>query len=277
MKFIQFTTQSKKSKNSKKKKKKVAVQTENIEASQNEILEPERTQSKKIADETTTTDFNVGDIKIEDLTIEPGLPVLDSLAKIDSKSVNGGDREDIFTWRNLKIDLSKSLAIQILDFGNAIHISEKHSSNIQTKEYRCPETILGIKYNQKADMWSVACIVLELLTGEYLFNPKTHKKLNVSEDDDHLGLMMSTLGEMPKLFALSGSRSLDFFTKAGKFKAKSALNLNSYSISDILIDDFKFEETEALEIEEFLLPMLAYDPEKRKSASEMLTSSWLSA
>ena len=38
--------------------------------------------------------------------------------------------------------------------------------------YRCPEVILGAEYDTSADMWSLACIVFELLTGDLLFDPR---------------------------------------------------------------------------------------------------------
>ena len=46
-------------------------------------------------------------------------------------------------------------------------------------------------------------------------------------------------------------------------------------INEILVDDFDFEEKESLAIEDFLLPMLEYDPKKRISAVEALRHPWL--
>lgn len=37
---------------------------------------------------------------------------------------------------------------------------ERHFSQvIQTRQYRCPEVILGANYETSADIWSVACMV----------------------------------------------------------------------------------------------------------------------
>ena len=38
--------------------------------------------------------------------------------------------------------------------------------------YRGPEVILGSKYNTTADLWSLACMTFQMLTGDLLFNPK---------------------------------------------------------------------------------------------------------
>lgn len=36
---------------------------------------------------------------------------------------------------------------------------------IQSRFYRAPEVVLGFRYDCKIDMWSLACILAELLTG----------------------------------------------------------------------------------------------------------------
>lgn len=33
------------------------------------------------------------------------------------------------------------------------------TDEIQTRQYRCPEVILGAKYGTSADIWSLACMV----------------------------------------------------------------------------------------------------------------------
>jgi dual specificity tyrosine-phosphorylation-regulated kinase 2/3/4 len=42
-------------------------------------------------------------------------------------------------------------------------------SYVQSRYYRAPEIVLGLPYNQAADMWSFGCIVAELTTGRPLF------------------------------------------------------------------------------------------------------------
>lgn len=54
------------------------------------------------------------------------------------------------------------------------------------------QVILRAKYDTSADMWSLACITFELLTGDLLFDPKTGE--NYDRDEDHLALMIELLG-----------------------------------------------------------------------------------
>ena len=57
------------------------------------------------------------------------------------------------------------MKIKIVDFGNACWTNKHFTDNIQTREYRSPEVILGIKYQANTDIWSLACMVFEMLTG----------------------------------------------------------------------------------------------------------------
>jgi serine/threonine protein kinase len=50
--------------------------------------------------------------------------------------------------------------------GGATFEHEHHSSIINTRQYRAPEVILqSAKWNNASDMWGIACIVIELMTG----------------------------------------------------------------------------------------------------------------
>lgn len=46
-------------------------------------------------------------------------------------------------------------------------------------------------------------------------------------------------------------------------------------LREILIDEYDFDEKDALAIEDFLLPMLEYEPKKRISAKDALKHPWL--
>lgn len=92
------------------------------------------------------------------------------------------------------------------------------------------------------------------------------------QDDDHLALMIETLGHIPKKVINKGKYSRDFFNKDGQLKNIKCLflfildlKMDTYTISKMLVKD-GFNQTDADEIEKFLLPMLEYDPAKRPSA-----------
>lgn len=78
--------------------------------------------------------------------------------------------------------------------GNACYIDRHYSDVIQTREYRSPEVLLEGQYDESADIWSLACMIFELITGDYLFDPKKGKTFK--KNDDHLALISELIGEM---------------------------------------------------------------------------------
>lgn len=64
------------------------------------------------------------------------------------------------------------LQCKIVNFGNACWSNKQLTDDIQIRQYRSPEVILGAGYSFSADIWSFACMVYELATGDMLFSPK---------------------------------------------------------------------------------------------------------
>lgn len=88
------------------------------------------------------------------------------------------------------------------------------TEDIQTRQYRCLEVIIGAGYDTPADIWSTACMAFELATGDYLFEP--HSSAEYSRDEDHLAHVIELLGDIPRNIAYSGRYSKEFFTKKGQ-------------------------------------------------------------
>lgn len=61
--------------------------------------------------------------------------------------------------------------VKIADLGNACWVYKKFTEDIQTRQYRSLEVLLGDGYSTSADIWSTACMAFELATGDYLFEP----------------------------------------------------------------------------------------------------------
>lgn len=59
--------------------------------------------------------------------------------------------------------------MKIADLGNGCWVHHHFSETIQTPKYRAPEVIIGASYGTSADIWSIACIAFELMTGDSLF------------------------------------------------------------------------------------------------------------
>jgi serine/threonine protein kinase len=72
--------------------------------------------------------------------------------------------------------------VKVIDFGGATYHHENHTLIINTRQYRAPEVILEADtWNELSDIWSMACIIIELYTGELFFD--TH------ENNEHLAMI----------------------------------------------------------------------------------------
>lgn len=162
--------------------------------------------------------------------------------------------------------------VKIIDMGNALWRDDHNAPEIQTRQYRCPEVILGADYGSSADIWSAACLFFELATGEYLFEPR--KCRNYEQDEDHLALMMECLGPIPKPIAMRGRRSREFFNRYGQLRNIRRLRL--FPLDSILIEEYSFSPADAKLFSSFLLPMLRFDPSRRATAQECLSHPFLS-
>uniref|UniRef100_A0A8C4RHP9 mitogen-activated protein kinase n=1 Tax=Erpetoichthys calabaricus TaxID=27687 RepID=A0A8C4RHP9_ERPCA len=68
------------------------------------------------------------------------------------------------------VAVNEDCELRILDFGLARQTDDEMTGYVATRWYRAPEIMLNwMHYNQTVDMWSVGCIMAELLRGKVLF------------------------------------------------------------------------------------------------------------
>ncbi|TRM68865.1 kinase-like domain-containing protein [Schizophyllum amplum] len=166
-----------------------------------------------------------------------------------------------------------AITVKIADLGNATWTDHHFTDDIQTRQYRCPEVIIGAKWGPSADVWSVACLIFELITGgDYLFDPSSGNKY--SKDDDHLAQIMELMGDMPKSLALAGRYSTEFFNRRGQLR--HIAKLRYWPLQSVLHEKYLFPRAEADKLADFLLGMLNLYPDKRATAGELAHHPWLS-
>src|ERR1700756_4189432 len=51
------------------------------------------------------------------------------------------------------------ISVKIADLGNACWVNHHFTNDIQTRQYRSPEVILGAKWGASTDVWSMAAMV----------------------------------------------------------------------------------------------------------------------
>ncbi|KAF8201365.1 kinase-like domain-containing protein [Mycena galopus ATCC 62051] len=173
------------------------------------------------------------------------------------------------------------ITVKIADMGNATWTNHHFTNDIQTRQYRCPEVIIGsTTWGTSADIWSIACLLFELITGgDYLFDPAQAPrgaggKPKYTKDDDHMAQILELLGDLPDHVRRSGRWSGEFFDPNGKLL--HIPNLRPWPLPAVLHDKYLFPPPEAEAMSEFLLPMLRLDPDARMSAGQLVQHAWLS-
>lgn len=56
----------------------------------------------------------------------------------------------------------EKISVKIADLGNACWVGHHFTNDIQTRQYRSPEVILGSKWGASTDVWSMAAMVCDL-------------------------------------------------------------------------------------------------------------------
>lgn len=166
---------------------------------------------------------------------------------------------------------SSDLRVKIADLGNGCWVNRHFTNDIQTRQYRCPEVILGLPYDTSSDIWSCACMTFELLTGDFLFEPRTGRRYDKNED--HIAQMIELLGKIPKKMIQQGKYSDEIFGR--KYELRHIKNLDHWPLSSVLQDKYHFSQFDADMISSFLLPMLDYNPKTRATAAECLKHNWI--
>lgn len=118
--------------------------------------------------------------------------------------------------------------------------------------------LLGAPWGCSADIWSTGCLIFELITGDFLFEP--NEGHSYTKDDDHIAQIIELLGDFPSYLLNNGRYTRTFFNSRGQLRNISKLKF--WPLKDVLREKYKFDKEEAQEIADFLLPMLTLDPRK---------------
>jgi serine/threonine-protein kinase SRPK3 len=184
------------------------------------------------------------------------------------------DNEDGLVHKSLVQHLppvDEQIKVKIADLGNACWLTRHFSTEIQTRQYRSPEVMMGVSYNATADIWSFACMIFEIATGDFLFEPKGDD--GISKEEDHLAQMIELLGKFNRIFALSGLDSKKYFNKKGELR--KVKHFRHWPIKSVLTEKYGFVPEEAEAFANFLIPMLHFDPQERSTAAQCLEHPWL--
>ena len=160
-----------------------------------------------------------------------------------------------------------AFSFKICDLGSACSIEHRHSSCVlQTLNYRSIEIILGYPaYNEKIDIWSLACVYFELGTGEYLFNPQVGASFTCEQD--LVAQILELLNEpIPTYYLAKENGILQSETEVHNIPL-----LKPWPLFKVFQEKYGFTVEKAESYAGFLNQLLALDFHTRLSASESLT------
>uniref|UniRef100_A0A8C2KSW5 non-specific serine/threonine protein kinase n=1 Tax=Cyprinus carpio TaxID=7962 RepID=A0A8C2KSW5_CYPCA len=178
-----------------------------------------------------------------------------------------------FLVNPLEAQNADKIRIKIADLGNACWVHKHFTEDIQTRQYRALEVLIGAEYGPPADIWSTACMAFELATGDYLFEP--HSGEDYTRDEDHIAHIIELLGPIPPHFALSGRYSREYFSRRGELRHIS--NLKPWGLFEVLLEKYEWPLDQAAQFSDFLLTMLEFIPENRATAAECLQHPWINS
>ncbi|KAK2851044.1 hypothetical protein Q5P01_007320 [Channa striata] len=168
---------------------------------------------------------------------------------------------------------TKEITVKIADLGSSCWVYKHFCEEIQTRQYRSLEVLLGSEYGPPADIWSVACMAFELVTGDSLFEPRAGESISLEED--HIAQIIELLGKIPPAVALSGKYSADYFSH--RCDLRRVAPLRPWCLYDVLVEKYHFLLEEASGLSDFLLRMLDYYPDRRSTAAQCLRHPWLNS
>nr|XP_055194144.1 SRSF protein kinase 3 isoform X1 [Nyctereutes procyonoides] len=178
------------------------------------------------------------------------------------------------------------IKIKIADLGNACWVHKHFTEDIQTRQYRAVEVLIGAEYGPPADIWSTACMVCLSCccpgpAHRLAASPSppsrpsswppatTYSSLTLEKTT----VVTRLLGDIPPAFALSGRYSREFFNRRGELR--HIHNLKHWGLYEVLMEKYEWPLEQATQFSAFLLPMMEYIPEKRASAADCLQHPWL--
>lgn len=174
----------------------------------------------------------------------------------------------------------QEVSIKIADFGNATFSSHHFTNLIQTRQYRSPEIILKHHtWGASTDIWSIGCIIFEMITGDYLFDP--YDSNCFSKDEDHLAQIIELLGTLPSdQFLVDCEATSKFFkldSETNEVVLRNIRNLKYWGLKDVLTEKYGFaaDDVQATLISDLILKCLRFSLGERFDCGSLLNHPWL--
>ncbi|KAM3498144.1 hypothetical protein MY10362_008522 [Beauveria mimosiformis] len=189
--------------------------------------------------------------------------ILESFVKseIDSPSPRK-DSNGAPVYLSRRFGLPEEFGRTILsDFGEVVDGETERTHNAQPNVYRSPEVMLQAPWSYPIDIWNVGAMIWDVFEGGHLFHGHyTSPGKGYYTTKAHLSEIIGMLGPPPIELLQRGKRSREFFSESDISLEKAELVLSGRNKEMFL---------------KFVRGMLAWRPEDRKTAKELLEDPWL--
>jgi len=168
---------------------------------------------------------------------------------------------------NILLRKPNKSGIKVIDFGSGTFENEQFYTYIQSRFYRAPEIMLGLKYSPAIDMWSLGCILYELYVGFPIFAGEDEK--------EQIKCIMEVKGVPPRSLIVVASRRKVFFDEECKPlenpNSRGKVRVcNSKSLAKLMCcDDPDFID--------FVDKCLEWKPDRRLSPDTAFAHPWIRA
>ncbi|KAJ1480894.1 kinase-like domain-containing protein, partial [Baffinella frigidus] len=168
--------------------------------------------------------------------------------------------------------LDGDVDVKLIDFGGATWEDDVHSKVIQTRHYRAPEVVLGLKWSYPCDLWSLGCILLELTETRLTFD--TH------DTAQHLAMIERLCGPVPRRLIRKIPEDLgvvkSLFDRDGTLRWPELAQGRAEEEKVHLVLPLSRVESfmGGRQLKELLTPMLQIDPDKRWTPDRLLDHFW---
>ncbi|KAJ8488921.1 hypothetical protein ONZ51_g3246 [Trametes cubensis] len=187
-----------------------------------------------------------------------------------SPQKEAGDRT-IYISRPVKLKTNGGLVLG--DFGEARFGQTTYTDLIQPEPYRAPEVMLGMPWDEKVDIWSVGTMIWDMFQDKHMF--RVPSGLDYEGKMRHrMAHIVSLLGPPPVDF-LKRSETEEpwkYFDAQGNWTGAVDLPKDSLELSEQ-----RLQGENKAHFLRFVRRMVAWRPEDRSPAHELLEDPWLQA